>query len=76
MHHIVDRYTVCVETMSDPSDPSRGDWVACFVSTPDGRHSNSLEVLEDFGRFDDGPRIAPHTLARIRDVAESEGWEG
>jgi len=73
---MISGYRVSLEPMQDDMDPERGTWVACFVTSKGGGHSNSLELLSDMGEFDDGPKIPAADLDRIRDYAHANGWEG
>jgi len=73
----IDGFTVELETMSDPSDPGRGEWVDCWVSQ--GRHSASLGLLEDLGMIEvDGGQdiyVPLVTIGRIRTWAARYGYE-
>jgi hypothetical protein len=67
-------YRVELEHMSDAADPKRGVWLDCWVTTPDGRHTNSLACLEGEGCFDDGPEISATALDLITAFAERAGY--
>lgn len=72
---IVSGYRVTVERCKDDTDPARGEWVDCWVTSAGGGHSNSLALLEDLGQFDDGPKITNQALHAIRLFAERHGYE-
>lgn len=67
-------YEVVAETMTDDSDPARGEWLDVWVTTPDGLHSNSLALLADLGEFDDGPRISERATDAITAWAQRHGY--
>jgi hypothetical protein len=67
-------YDVTAETCTDPNDPARGEWVDVFVTTADGRFTNSLALLGDLGRFDDGPAISGSAVDAITRWAIRRGY--
>jgi hypothetical protein len=67
-------YSVVAETCTDPNDPARGEWLDVFVTTADGRFSNSLACLEGEGRFDDGPAIPQSAIDEITRWAIRRGY--
>ena len=67
-------YTVTLEACSDESDPARGVWVDCWVTSPGGGHTNSLALLSDIGEFDDGPKVSPAALDRLTRFAQKYGY--
>lgn len=67
-------YRLELEAMHDPADPERGEWVDCWVTSPCGRFTNSLALLEGEGAFDDGPSVPGSILDRIRQTAETYGY--
>jgi hypothetical protein len=71
---VVRGYSVLAEPMTDPGDPARGTWIDVWVTTPDGRHTNSLACLEGEGQFDDGPKISPTALNEIARWADRYGY--
>lgn len=72
---MVGRYRLDLERMTDDSDPARGAWVECWVTSPGGGHTNSLGLLDDLGAFDDGPKVSAADLERIRKAAAAHGYE-
>ena len=53
--------------------PDGREGVDCFLQQ--GRYSNSLAVIEDFGEFDDGgAKVSDATINAIRAWAEAHGY--
>jgi hypothetical protein len=72
---VVRGYSVLLEPMTDSGDPDRGAWWDCWITTPDGRHTNSLACLEGEGQFDDGPTISAGAIDDITAWAIRHGYD-
>jgi len=71
---LIGAYTVDLEAMSDPGDTQRGAWVECWVTSPCGRYTNSLGLLEGEGGFDDGPQVSANMIDRLISFAQKHGY--
>jgi hypothetical protein len=67
-------YMVELEAFWDQNDLQRGAWVDVWVSTMDGKFTNSIACLEGEGCFDDGPAITSGAIDDIISFAQRYGY--